>query len=164
MSHKEKVTSARCPLRVEQNITIRVAHVDWTDNGIQTVVTTAAVTSNKTTTATAVVSSSAVGDTEPPNASKTVLQWGGGYATDKEVKRQWKYTDCTAFNFSTIANHVQIYGLACASILRSCPSSSRAPSNRSCCCLIKRSTCSLKSIASLRMSLRNVAWSLRNEA
>jgi hypothetical protein len=63
----------RCPLCVEQNVTVPAKDVDWTSNGVK------------------VVNSATV---DAPKAAPTVLKWGGGYATGKKMRRKLKRTPC----------------------------------------------------------------------
>jgi predicted sulfurtransferase len=66
---------ARCPLCVEENITVPADDVDFTDNGI---------------------SGKAVGNKDDPSkkAAPSVLKWGGGHAQEKKQKRKMKRTLC----------------------------------------------------------------------
>lgn len=73
-NHDDKVQRARCPLCVEQNVTVPVANVEWTNNGVQTVVHSDEDGGGK--------------------VAPTVLKWGGGHAAYKKVKRRWKRTPC----------------------------------------------------------------------
>jgi hypothetical protein len=82
LSDKTKSTSARCPLCVEQNVTVSVDDVEWTDNGVQAVMTKSPITTPN-------ASNEAL-----PKAAPTVLKWGGGHATEKKAKRKWKRTPC----------------------------------------------------------------------
>jgi predicted sulfurtransferase len=67
---------ARCPLCVEENITVPAEDVEFTDNGV----------SGRTT----------VGDKNDPSkkAAPSVLKWGGGHAQEKKQKRKMKRTLC----------------------------------------------------------------------
>lgn len=79
--------SGRCPLCVEQNVTVRVEEVEYTKNGVETKVPV----KNKT------VTNNNYPDEESGKvamAAPTVLKWGGGHAADKKVKRQWKRMPC----------------------------------------------------------------------
>jgi predicted sulfurtransferase len=66
---------ARCPLCVEENITVPAEDVDFTDNGI---------------------SGKSVGNKDDPSkkAAPSVLKWGGGHAQEKKQKRKMKRTLC----------------------------------------------------------------------
>jgi predicted sulfurtransferase len=82
LSDRTKSASARCPLCVEQNVTVSVDDVEWTDNGVQAVMTKSPITLPN-------ASNEAL-----PKAAPTVLKWGGGHATEKKAKRKWKRTPC----------------------------------------------------------------------
>jgi predicted sulfurtransferase len=66
---------ARCPLCVEENITVPAEDVEFTDNG---------------------VSGRTVGGTNDPSkkAAPSVLKWGGGFSKEKKQKRKMKRTLC----------------------------------------------------------------------
>jgi predicted sulfurtransferase len=82
LSDKSKSASARCPLCVEQNVTVSVDDVEWTDNGVQAVVTKSPITTSHES------------NEATPKAAPTVLKWGGGHATEKKARRKWKRTPC----------------------------------------------------------------------
>jgi predicted sulfurtransferase len=66
---------ARCPLCVEENITVPAEDVEFTDNG---------------------VSGRTVGDKDDPSkkAASSVLKWGGGHAHEKKQKRKMQRRLC----------------------------------------------------------------------
>jgi predicted sulfurtransferase len=66
----------RCPLCVEQKVTVKASDVEWTDNGIGT-------HGNKER------------DANASNvAAPSVLKWGGGHATQKKEKRKLQRRAC----------------------------------------------------------------------
>lgn len=60
--------SARCPLCVEQNVTVKLEDVDFTNNGV------GVVTSK-----------------DGAHAASSVCKWGGGHGG---IKRKWKKRPC----------------------------------------------------------------------
>lgn len=71
MSNKELVRSARCPLCVQEGVTVRVEETRYTENGVK------------------VVATEGSGISAP-----SVLKWGGGHASEKKRKRQCKRKAC----------------------------------------------------------------------
>lgn len=61
----------RCPLCVEQNVTVPAKELSYTNNGV------------------AVVASTTEGKAAP-----SVLKWGGGHAAEKKQRRKWKAKPC----------------------------------------------------------------------
>lgn len=84
LSDKSKMKGQllRCPLCVEQNVTVAARDVEWTNNGVNTVV----VTVNK--------ESCDRSDTLQQKAAPSVLKWGGGHAADKKRKRRLQSKPC----------------------------------------------------------------------
>lgn len=80
-SSKDKTVAAkRCPLCVEQNVTVRVEEVEYTDNG---------------------VSGRIQNHIDDRKAAPSVLKWGGGHAASKKNRRRQpcRYgLDCTRPN------------------------------------------------------------------
>jgi predicted sulfurtransferase len=88
MSNKklQKEKLSRCPLCVEENVTVRVEDVEWTNNGVD------------------IVSSSSSGKKDPgdataskanaSNVASSVLKWGGGHAANKKDRRRFKSSPC----------------------------------------------------------------------
>jgi predicted sulfurtransferase len=71
---------ARCPLCVEENITVPAADVEFTDNGVS---------------GRPVGDMSITGTDEPSKkAAPSVLKWGGGHAKDKKMKKKMKRRLC----------------------------------------------------------------------
>ncbi|KAL7571025.1 hypothetical protein ACA910_003744 [Epithemia clementina (nom. ined.)] len=79
----------RCPLCVEENVTVRAEEVDWTDNGVRVL----APAEKK---ATALTGTSQSGDTGTglQKAAPSVLKWGGGHASEKKERRRWQRKPC----------------------------------------------------------------------
>lgn len=81
---KQKEKLARCPLCVEENVTVRAEDVEWTNNGVD-------ISKTK---------SSDVGDTKKAAKARndkvapSVLKWGGGHAANKKDRRRFKNTPC----------------------------------------------------------------------
>jgi predicted sulfurtransferase len=73
-------TALRCPLCVEQGVTIPAANVQWTKNGRQVVVNATA--------------SPAGASTNAAKAASSVLKWGGGHAAVKKTKRRFRNQPC----------------------------------------------------------------------
>jgi predicted sulfurtransferase len=88
MSNKklQKEKLSRCPLCVEENVTVRAEDVEWTNNGVD------------------IVSSSSPGTKKPGDATgskannskvaSSVLKWGGGHAANKKDRRRFKSSPC----------------------------------------------------------------------
>ena len=66
-------TLIRCPLCVQENVTVRANEVDWTNNGVTPVAT----------------ASNGEGKAAP-----SVLKWGGGHAVDKKKRRRLQKKVC----------------------------------------------------------------------
>ncbi len=66
----------RCPLCVEENITVPAADIEFTDNGVK----------NKKL--------DNGGKDQKRRAADSVLKWGGGHAKDKKEKRKLKRIVC----------------------------------------------------------------------
>lgn len=71
--------SLRCPLCVEQGVTIPATDVTWTDNGKVAV---------------AVAVSSSGGSQKEEKAAPSVLKWGGGHASEKKISRRFRNKPC----------------------------------------------------------------------
>jgi predicted sulfurtransferase len=63
----------RCPLCVEQNVTVPVKDVEYTENGVAAV---------------------PCASTNSGKAAPSVLKWGGGHATEKKQRRRLKAKPC----------------------------------------------------------------------
>lgn len=72
---RERNLRMRCPLCVQENITVPAADVEFTDNGVHT--------KQKRSS-----SSSGTGGGGEGGAAKTVCKWGGGHAKTKKRSRQ----------------------------------------------------------------------------
>jgi len=84
LSDKRKLeqTFLRCPLCVEQNVTVAAQDVEWTHNGVK------AVVAHSNNGGVAVKSQSS------RKAAPSVLKWGGGHAVDKKRKRRLQSKPC----------------------------------------------------------------------
>jgi predicted sulfurtransferase len=82
-------TSAKCPICIEEQITIPVTDVAYTNNGKQTKVVVGSTDS--TTAACTVEPKHHEKGSTVPKASSTVLKWGGGHGTNK-VKKNHHHT------------------------------------------------------------------------
>jgi predicted sulfurtransferase len=71
----------RCPLCVEQGVTIPATDVEWTKNGTQVVVNAAKSLADAT-------------PPKPAKAAPTVLKWGGGHAAMKKTRRRFRNQPC----------------------------------------------------------------------
>ncbi|GAX20963.1 hypothetical protein FisN_1Lh374 [Fistulifera solaris] len=71
-SKKDDNLLLRCPLCVEEGVTVRADDVEWTNNGMDAILPDA--TSNK--------------------AAPSVLKWGGGHAATKKDKRRFQKVQC----------------------------------------------------------------------
>jgi predicted sulfurtransferase len=78
----------RCPLCVEENITVLASQVEFTDNGIKNKVTTSqsSSTSNKI--------KDENGTEGKAKAADSVLKWGGGHANKKKLMKKTKRRLC----------------------------------------------------------------------
>mmetsp|Transcript_3063 Transcript_3063/g.6284 ORF Transcript_3063/g.6284 Transcript_3063/m.6284 type:complete len:210 (+) Transcript_3063:1133-1762(+) len=70
-ANKDDQNLIRCPLCIEEDVTVRANEVDWTNNGV------------------AVCKSSEKGKVAP-----SVLKWGGGHASQKKERRRFKRKLC----------------------------------------------------------------------
>lgn len=75
----------RCPLCIEENITIPVDEVEYTDNGVRGKLTSSLFNDD--------------GETEESfgideKAARSVLKWGGGHAKEKKEKRKLSKRPC----------------------------------------------------------------------
>ena len=77
----------RCPLCVQQNVTVPAADVEFTDNGVHTKVPRNHCNSDGE-------------DTKSQVASKTVCKWGGGHA---KVKKRSRREDHAKKHFESVA-------------------------------------------------------------
>jgi hypothetical protein len=79
----EENASIRCPLCIEEGVTVPAADVEYTDNGVRnTTITKAEGTAPKEQ------------GNNNSKAAKSVLKWGGGHATKKKEKRKCKTRLC----------------------------------------------------------------------
>ena len=96
--------TARCPLCVEENITVAAQDVEYTDNGVKGRVRARATTiagvvvddDDKKKKKKGRVDSSQDGpaETAPVKAAPTVLKWGGGHAQQKKLRKRCKTRLC----------------------------------------------------------------------
>jgi Rhodanase C-terminal len=80
----------RCPLCVEQNVTVPAADVEWTDNGKAAVVVAADTESSLVSPA---IHEGTASSTQK-KAAPSVLKWGGGHAAKKKEKRRFRSQPC----------------------------------------------------------------------
>jgi predicted sulfurtransferase len=78
-------SKVRCPLCVEENITVLAKEVEYTDNGIKS------KTSQKESNA---CSANDVDNSERGKAADSVLKWGGGHANKKKQLKKMKRRLC----------------------------------------------------------------------
>ena len=74
----------RCPLCVEENVTMRAEEVEWTDNGVR-------VCPSASTKITTNGSHTSLADQK---AAPSVLKWGGGHALGKKERRRFQRKPC----------------------------------------------------------------------
>lgn len=92
----------RCPLCVEEGVTVRVADVEYTNNGVTSRAATAAAVAtvgendrahkNETLTSCSVFKKEGTADIK--KAAPSVLKWGGGHASQKKTKRRLRHRMC----------------------------------------------------------------------
>ena len=108
---KEEQKNARCPLCIEENVTVKAEDVEWTNNGVENKSTAIgrrtkeypdqnpSLSSNESN-AQALPSQSSKEQTQaglpqpPPKAAPSVLKWGGGHASRKKEQRRWSRKPC----------------------------------------------------------------------
>jgi len=91
---KEENERVRCPLCVEEGVTVPAADVEYTDNGVSV--------GRKRTSSFSESSPAPIDGTEGKmkkkddnnKAAKSVLKWGGGHATKKKEKKKWSKRLC----------------------------------------------------------------------
>ena len=112
---KSEQKNARCPLCVEENVTVKVEDIEWTNNGVDNKRTDRAASkkiskhnklknpseSSNETTSKGMHKPSGKEDSEPngqaqqpPKAAPSVLKWGGGHASQKKERRRWSRKPC----------------------------------------------------------------------
>jgi len=74
----------RCPLCVEQNVTVAAEEVEWTENGTVTVAHSNSNKKKKNDSTT----------TTGGKVAPSVLKWGGGHASEKKERRRFKRKPC----------------------------------------------------------------------
>ena len=85
MSNKKQAEMlVRCPLCVEENVTMRAESVEWTNNGVD-------ISSRSSTGIPETDKTSQYG---PQKAAPSVLKWGGGHASRKRDRRRFQHTPC----------------------------------------------------------------------
>ncbi|KAL7542282.1 hypothetical protein ACHAXR_013209 [Thalassiosira sp. AJA248-18] len=83
----EENDKIRCPLCIEEGVTVAAEDVEWTDNGVHNRV--------QSSNAAAAKGGEQKNDKEADNkAAKSVLKWGGGHATKKKEKKKWSRRPC----------------------------------------------------------------------
>jgi rhodanese-related sulfurtransferase len=85
-SIKSKGVMMRCPLCVEQGVTVPATDVEWTHNGTKVVPLQSS--------GTAVRSSDTPSAPLPGVTAPSVLKWGGGHAAHKKTKRRFRNQPC----------------------------------------------------------------------
>ena len=78
---------ARCPLCVEENVTVKAEEVEWTNNGLDI----ASSSMKKVATS---MNESSKAALCPSKAAPSILKWGGGHAAPKKDRRRFKNTPC----------------------------------------------------------------------
>jgi hypothetical protein len=83
----------RCPLCVEENVTVPASKVEFTDNGVKSKFNANA---GKTKRPNKKTISTEQDDTsmKEMKADPSVLKWGGRHATQKKLSRKMKQTQC----------------------------------------------------------------------
>jgi predicted sulfurtransferase len=86
MSKKKDISQqlVRCPLCVEEKITVPVAAVEYTDNGVSGRLSLEAAESEDRP----------LHDDSKLKAASSVLKWGGGHASEKKQRRRLKRKPC----------------------------------------------------------------------
>jgi hypothetical protein len=88
---------ARCPLCIEEHVTVRVEDVEWTNNGVDNKSKAKKKRGGTNIDAEPAKSSAKQEqqhDEPPPKVAPSVLKWGGGHASQKKEKRRWARTPC----------------------------------------------------------------------
>ncbi len=85
----DMMLKVRCPLCVEQNITVPASKVEFTDNGVKSKIEGAEIQSNTD------MNSNEMRNNDSNNnghqkAASSVCKWGGGYAKQKKLERKMK--------------------------------------------------------------------------
>jgi predicted sulfurtransferase len=82
------VLARRCPLCVEENVTVRVEETEWTNNGADSFVAPRQQsTSGKR-------GAPRDNTSQSSKAAPSVLKWGGGHAANKKERRRFQNTPC----------------------------------------------------------------------
>ena len=76
----------RCPLCVEQGVTVPASEVEWTHNGTKVV--------PQPSSEAACLDSDNSSAHLPAIAAPSVLKWGGGHAAHKKTKRRFRNQPC----------------------------------------------------------------------
>lgn len=89
MSDKKKQSenSVRCPLCVEENVTVKVEEVEWTNNGLD-------IASSSMKKVAPSMDESSKATLCASKAAPSILKWGGGHAATKKDRRRFKNTPC----------------------------------------------------------------------
>ena len=90
----------RCPLCVEENVTVPAADVDYTDNGVSvgrlrsSSFSEGGGVSNNPAEGAKVDNKGKKSESNINKTAKSVLKWGGGHATKKKEKRKYSRMPC----------------------------------------------------------------------
>ena len=92
---KEENDRVRCPLCVEEGVTVPAADVEYTDNGVSVGRKRASSFSESSPAPIDGTEGKKKKDDNKNNkAAKSVLKWGGGHATKKKEKKKWSKRLC----------------------------------------------------------------------
>jgi hypothetical protein len=83
---KELMLKVRCPLCVEEKITVPASKVEFTDNGVKSKFNNSSAEANSMDLRNK--------NTEEPKAAASICKWGGGHAKQKKLARKMKQTPC----------------------------------------------------------------------
>ena len=93
LSKKPDESVMRCPLCIEENITVPVENVDYTNNGIGTSFSSGSENKGEGKTPSVQESNTKI-PKQTEKAAPSVLKWGGGVAKHKREKRERKRKEC----------------------------------------------------------------------
>ena len=91
---KEENERVRCPLCVEEGVTVPAADVEYTDNGVSVGRKRTSSFSESSPAPTDGTEGKKKDDNKNNKAAKSVLKWGGGHATKKKEKKKWSKRLC----------------------------------------------------------------------
>jgi hypothetical protein len=88
ISNNDNTHTIRCPLCVEEGITVPAGQVEYTNNGVRG--RTSSFSEGDQVSSTPTKNH----DLAHKKAAKSVLKWGGGHATEKKEKRRYARKPC----------------------------------------------------------------------